>query len=200
MARDFYIAGEVMVYVKGRSDSGIANISELGLATDQIRVSPRSSYEDLPVNAWGRGIPDTQWMLQYVMVTINLIHVDPAILAECMRLSQGGGGNVGQDGVFARAGQRLGNNQARFAPSQVAPATGLLAGNNYIGLNLAAPVNGIPWRFSYAHLADQPADFPLGTDKSVISTNWRVIPYIQDPWGNGTGAYNYVLWDHVLDN
>ena len=71
--------------------------------------------------------------------------------------------------------------------------------NHYIGLNIASPVGIEPWRFYFAYLANNPYEFPLGTEKSVVKLNWRIVPYTEDPWGNGTGAQGTVLFDNVLD-
>jgi hypothetical protein len=92
----------------------------------------------------------------------------------------------------------MGNGAARFA-----------AGNNYIGLNLTSPVANLPYRFWYARLANDPFKAPMGTERQVVSLNWRIIAYSNDPWGGGTaqpntvagtGSLGAVLWDHVLDN
>src|SRR2546426_1017285 len=91
MARDFFIAGESLVQVKGRTDSAIASLSQLGLSYDAIRVRPDVYHEDILLDAWGSRVPaDVQVMLGAVSITINLIHVDQAVLRECLRLSMGG--------------------------------------------------------------------------------------------------------------
>lgn len=197
MSRDFYINGESLVQVKGRTDCDIASLSQLGLSADPITVSPVFKHEDINVDAWGQAPADVQWMLAEVMISMNLIHFDPAVLAVCMRLSMGGGGT--QYGQMGRAGQRLGNNLPRFAPSQVNPATGNLAGNNYIGLNITSPVEALPYRFIFSYLANPPMTLPLGAKKSIVQVNFRAIPYTQDPYGGGTGAFGYQLWDNTLD-
>ena len=196
MARDFYINGESLVLVKGRSDSAIGSLSQLGLASDPITVSPGFKHKDINVNAWGEAPADVQWMLSDVNVSMTLMHFDSTVLATCWQLSMGGSLVEGQMG---RAGQRMGNNQARFTAATGSPATGNNSGNNYIGLNIASPVQGTPWRFFYAYLAQPPFRFPLGVEKSAVTLNWRVIPYTQDPYNGGLGAYAYPLWDHTLD-
>lgn len=191
MARDFYINGETMVYVKGRSDSGIGTLQELGLSTGPVTVSFDFRHRDINVNAWGDEIPpEVQWMLAGANVSMNLVHYDPSILDICVMESMAGAPAIGQ---MRRAGARMGNNGVRFA------AGGLL-GNHFIGLNLASPVAGKPWRFYFSYLTQSPIQYPLGTEKSVVTLNWRAIPYTTDPWGGGTGAQGTPLWDHTLDS
>lgn len=196
MARDFYVNGECLVLVKGRTDSSISSLSQLGLAADPVRVTPVFRHQDINVDAWGQAPADVQWMLAEMMVSMTMIHFDRTVLNTCIALSMGGGQPaVGQ---MARAGTRLGGGVTRFMP-----------GNNYIGLQLTSPVGGIPWQFFFTYLMDPPVEFPLGTEKSLLPLRWRVIPYPlpstslpagSDPYGNGLGATNYPLWSHtVLD-
>ncbi len=176
--RDFFINGESMVSVKGPSGSLIASITQLGLSDGQIPVNFENAFDDLNVNAWGKQPVDVQSM--------TLIHFDPAVLNECYRLSQAGAAAAG---VLNRAGTRMGGGFARFAP-----------GNNYIGLNILSPVEAAPYRFYFAYLTTNPLDFPLGTEKSVVTLNWRCIPYTQDPWQNGFGAQGTVWFDRLTDS
>lgn len=203
MSRSYFVNGETMVYVKGRSDSAIASLSELGLTDEQgiVTISLNFAHEEINVDAW-RGAPaEMQWMLADATITMTLINFDYNVLNTCLLLSMGGapGMNVGQMG---RAGQLMGNGLPRFAPAPNggAASTGTNAGNNYIGLNLSSPVGQLPWRFFFAYLAQPPINIPLGTQKSLMRLTWRAIPYTTDPWGNGTGAYAYPLFDHTLDN
>ncbi len=186
MGRDFQIAGEVMVTVKGAAGSGIASLQQLGLATDPITAQFEFRHRDMIVDAHGPELPvDVQQFLAAVNVTINFIHLDPVILDICQRESLGGAAAIG---TMTRAGTRLGGGVPRFS-----------ATNHYIGLNLAAPVSGKPYRFLHAYLTGPAVQIPFGTEKSVFSTNWRVIPYQEDPWGNGLGTSGLVVWDNTPD-
>jgi hypothetical protein len=200
MARDFEIQGESLVYVKGNTASAIPIMTQLALSPDAIRVSPVVHHEDCNVDAWGRAPADVQWMLAEARISMTVVHFDPAVLQECVRLSMGGAvGTTLGFGSMARAGTRLGNNAPRFGQNLTTGAY-----NNYIGLNISAPINNLPWRFFYAYLMDPPFDWPLGTRRSITTLNWRVVPYTQDPANiiNGiiTGAQNYQLWDRTLDS
>jgi hypothetical protein len=189
MARDFFINGPTMVSVKGRTDSAIANTSELGLSDAPIRVVPNYRFLPIHVDAWGQAPADVQMMLATVDITISLVHFDRTILAECLRLSMGG---AAVEGALPMAGQRLGNNLPRFHP-------GGTAGNNYIGLNLSSPAGSSPWRFYFAYMTGPPVNFPLGAERSVVVTTWTVVPYTRDPYGAGSSSLNYILWDHGAD-
>lgn len=189
MARDYFINGEHMVFVKGRADSAvIGTIQQLGLADSPIVVTPNFRHLDIAVDAWGGDQgppPEIQCLLADVNVRMTLVHFDRAVIDECLRLSMGGPTAIG---VLPRAGARMGNNTARFA-----------AGNNFMGLNIASPVGGKPWRFYFSYLTGPPMEFPLGNRRSVVTMNWRVVPYTIDPWNNSLGAQGVVLWDHTLD-
>jgi hypothetical protein len=197
MARDYFINGECLVTVKGRSDSLIAASTQFGLSTDQIRVSPRLKYKDMQVEAWGEGTPETQWMLADLTISMNLIHFDEAILEEVSRLSMGGAPAFGQ---LARAGTRMGGNLPRFSP-----------GNNYVSVGITSPVAAKPWRFYYCYIPEAlfGGGWPLGAEKSVIPVSFRCIPYTTDPYGGGaaqpntvfgTGAQGAFLFDRGADS
>ncbi len=192
MARDFIINGPCLVRVRGRSDSGIGAISELGLTGEQIHCSPRFRYRDLNVEAWGDVAVDVQMMLAEVIVTMDLIHFDRTILAWCIQESMASSA----EGRLPLTGMRLGNNSARFTPSN----GNVLAGNRLMSLNLSSPVLTLPWRFPTSYIMDP--DFPQGAEKSVVRCQWRVIPFAQDPYngagnGPGTAAQDVILWDHT---
>ena len=189
MARDYYINGEVLVRVKGKVGSSIATIQQLGL-TDRdgiVQITPQYIHEDIPVDAWGDAPPEIQFFLGTMNVSMTLVHFDQAILEECLRLSQAGPTTAG---TLPRAGTRMGGGASRFA-----------AGNNYIGLNLTAPANAQPWRFFFSYLTGPPVVWPLGTRRSHVRLNWRVIPYTTDPYQDGSFAAstNVVLWDRNAD-
>jgi hypothetical protein len=208
MARDFKINGETMISVKGRSDGLIPLLTQLGLAADQVNVQFEVEHEDIIVNAWGKFPAEVQVFGGAANISMNLIHVDEAVLEYCWQEAMGGTASFGQ---LARAGARLGNNTARFAPANtVNPATGLVTtGNHLIGLNISSPVLQLPYRFWYAYMSSPPITYPLGAEKSVIAVTWRAFAYTTDPWGGsiaqpgtvaGTGAQGAILFDRVLDS
>ena len=183
-----FINGESMVSVKGNVNTTIASISQLGLSDGSIRVSPEFRHKDLMVDAWGAEMPaDVQFKLAAVRITMTLIHFDRTVMDQCIIEGMAGAGG-GAVGALARAGLRMGGGNARFA-----------ANNHYIGLNIASPISSKPWRFYYAYLAGTPMEFPLGVESSIVTLNWRAVPYTTDPWGGGTGSAGVVLWDHTLD-
>lgn len=183
MARDFFVNGESLLEVQGGANSSIVtNLTELGLCSDPVRIRPSFRHRDINLDAWGGEIPaDTQWMLAEIQINCTLIHVDISVLEEIIRLSMGAPAAFGQ---MARAGTRMGNNSALLSATQA-----------YFKLVITSPVAARPWRFFATFLAQPPLEFPLGTEKSMIPVQFRVIPYTQDPYGGGTGAQNYVLFD-----
>lgn len=60
MPRGYQIEGEFMVSVKGRSDSLIGALTELGLTSEPARISITSKRKDIHVDAYGDVAPETQ--------------------------------------------------------------------------------------------------------------------------------------------
>lgn len=189
MPRGFQINGESLVLVKGRADSAIGSLTQLGLSDADIDVDLEFMHEDIKVDAWGEAPPELQFFLAAANITMTLVHFDPVVLDVCIAESMAGAPAVGST---ARAGALMGNGLPRFAP-------GGAFGNHFIGLNIASPVAGKPWRFYYAYLARNPVKYPLGTKRTITQLNWRAIPYTVDPWNGGLGATGAVIWDNVLD-
>lgn len=184
MARDIVINGETMVSVKGSPGSNLESLTQLGLAESGIILTPDFRYDEIQVDAWGEEIPmDVQFKLAAINIGMNLIHYDKTVLQDCLVQSMGG---VVTPGRLARAGQRLGGGNALLA-----------SGNYYVQVSLSSPVSGLPWRFFACYMVGPPMTMPLGTKRSIVQVNWRCIPYTVDPWGGGTGALNYPLWDHT---
>ena len=184
MPRDFFINGESLVLVKGRSNGPLASLQQLGLAQQTIQVSWQTQYDDFTLDAWGNVPAEVQVRLGIVSISMALIHFDPDVLEACVRESQGGAAL----GCVTSASQRLGNNSARFS-----------ATNYFIGLNIVSPVAGRPYRFLYTHMSSSPVSWPLGTQKSIVQLQWRAIPYTTDPYGGGLGATAAQIWDRTLD-
>lgn len=191
MARNWFVNGETLVNVKGRSDSSIGSLSELGLADGPIVIRPNFRHRDITLDAWGSEVPaEVQFMLADVTVEMTLVHIDRDVLDTCILESMAGAPAIGQ---CRRAGALMGNNLARFA-------AGGATGNHYIGLNLSSPIGGKPWRFYFSYLTGPAMDHPVGTEKSLTRLTWRAIPYTTDPYGSGSGAQTSPIWDHVADN
>ncbi len=187
MARDFWVNGESMVYVKGASASYIANLTELGLSEGPIRIIPSYRHKDINLDAWGLAAAEVQFMLAECQISMTLIHFDRTVLAACLQESLGA--TPLNEGTMNRAGARLGNGAAPFA-----------ATNHFISLNISSPVAGLPWKFPTTYLTGPPMEFPLGTEKSSVVLNWRAIPYTTDPYNGGLGALGTVLWTHTADS
>lgn len=95
MVRDFIIDGECLVKVKGglhMSGFPIGVRSELGLATDEIRVIPHFRYQGVPCDDFGKEVfPEQLWALASLDIHMTLIHWDPVVLEACLMEAMGGG-------------------------------------------------------------------------------------------------------------
>lgn len=188
MARDFFINGECLVSIRGAAGTAIAAATELGLADSPITVTPNFKHQDIAVDTFGGAKgppPEIQYFLSDVTVSMNLVHFDRTVLDEVWRLSMGGATTIG---TLPRAGSRMGGNVARYA-----------AGWNFVSLRLTSQVGNKPWHFRSAYIVagGGGGGFPLGTERSVVPIQWRVVPYVQDPWGAGAGSSGVVLWDYT---
>src|SRR5437879_5338107 len=118
MGRDYRINGECLVQVKfgahlpagqyGLGSSGSAtNLSELGLASEGIRIVPQFNHSDMRADDFGSKTPaDVLWMMGEIAVHMTLVHYDLNVLDVCLAESMGGIGpnSVGLLGGFPAAG------------------------------------------------------------------------------------------------
>ena len=202
MARSWYVNGESMVWVVGNAAGVLGTTRQLGLTADAIQIIPNFKHKPIHVDAWGGGMGgatvEVQYFLQDVELVMNFIHFDLTVMSACLQESQGLTSVAGvSPGVLGRTGALMGNNLPRGA-----------AGNHYISVNIASPVEANPFRFYYCYMTGPPVRIPLGTEKSVFSTHWIAIAYTNDPWGGGsaqpgtvagTGSAGAIIWDNVLD-
>ena len=187
MPRNWQINVESLVQVKGATDTAIANLTELGLAVEDITVSPHLEHDDMLLDASGRAPSDVQFFMGWCDINMTLGHFDPDVLETCINLSAA---QIGAFGSIARAGTRLGNNVARF-----------VAGYRFVGLNITSPVEARPWRFGHTYLTGTPVMvMPLGTKRSLVQLNWRAIAYQPDPYAIVSSATGTVaIWDRTAD-
>jgi hypothetical protein len=170
MPRDFVINGECLVKVKGgqhMSGRAIGDLSELGLSVDAVRITPRFIHADVKCDDFGPDIPaEVRWQLAEVGIRMVLLHYDEDVLDICLRESMGGGNVLGAAGTMSPAGRPLGRGLPLLA-----------SGNNYISLNLTAPILDKPWNFPASYLTGPPVEIPLGVGVTAAVCNWRAIPY-----------------------
>jgi hypothetical protein len=206
MSRDFQINGPTLVNVIGNSQSAFPSSTQLGLSDTPIQLRVHMEHEDIVVNAVGRSVSETQYMGGWADISMTLVHFDRNVLSACLIESYGMNSGVGGtppgtaqlalEGTLGGAGFRLGNNLPRFgATGNATPSQQ----NHYIGLNFTSPIGAIPWRFLFTYLTQQPIEYPLGVEKSIIQLNWRAICYQQDPYNGGLGLQGQVLFDHGQD-
>ena len=196
MARDFIINGETMVHVKIPPGIGgylPADVYELGLAAEEVRIIPRFVYQDIKADDFGPEIPaDVMWLLADVTIRMGLIHYNRDVLDTCLASSMAGTTNISSKwaGTLVGAGTLMGNGKDVGS-----------AGNSFIGLSLLSPnLLNYGWRFPAAYLADRPLDLPLGTNRTIALCQWRAIPYrppgLRTVETKSTGT---ILFDHNPD-
>lgn len=227
MSREFFINGETLVTVKGGQHTsgllylpntateyqiGVGNVkaiasgapaAELGLAVDQIQVTPRWKHRDFRADDFGPDVPpEVMVNIADVQIHMTLIHFDHDVLDGCWSEAMGGAGGEAVDAggiVLPLLGQVLG------AGALMGGGLPLLAsGNHFISLNLLSPVGKKPYHFPAAYLTEDPVHFPLGTGTSAVALNWRAIPYhnqtgTQNPFASEIRSSGLVLWDYVPD-
>lgn len=220
LLRDFSIAGECIVCVKGRGDligvktpslnqvnSVIGSLTQLGLSLNSIDVKFQFYHKELKVNSWGghQGMPaEIQSFGATADVSMVLVHYSPDVLDACVMESLAGAPAPGAVGL---TGGLLGN------AASVLTSGGAFAGNHYISLNIIPAGAGIlPYRFLSTYLSAPPLEIPLGTKASAVRLNWRAIVYGIDPHGatqvlspggnsiTATGAYGFGLYDRQRDS
>ncbi len=183
MVRDVFINGETLVTVRGSAGSAvIGSMQQLGLAVSSIRITPNYNHLAVTADAWGQAPFEMQFMLATVNISMTLVHFDRVVLAACQAESMGGSASEGQ---LTRAGTRLGSNAALYS-----------AGCHYISLGLTSPQAGSPWLFYFCFMTGPPMEFPLGTERSLVVTNWQAIPAANDPWQLGLGAQGAYIFSH----
>lgn len=207
MARSWFIFGETLVKVNGSTGGfldqalqTLTNTWELGLSVDPIRVTPRFVQQGIHCDDFGPDIPaDIIQYLADATIHMRLVHYDPVVLARCVSESLATlvvNQNIPNDGTLGPAGQPLGAGVQWGTP-----------GNRYIQLNLygAQPspgsVLGNFLQFPTAILAEQPIEYPLGTEKSIVALTWKAIPYapiligknqkVVEPTSSGNEIWTY---------
>ncbi len=176
MARDFNIQGQTLVVVRTIDIDGIPRNQiqnqELGLSVpDGISVTLKFNHKDMKCDDFGPDTPpDIMFNLAEVRVRMLLVHYDYVVAGSCTNESMGGS----DDGTLVGAGTIMGGGND----------TGT-TGNRFVGLYLISvgDLVGIPnfarcWHFPSAFLTEPaPMEIPIGVDKTVLSLNWRCIPY-----------------------
>jgi hypothetical protein len=172
MPRDFQINGETLVKVKGAVNTGIEDLSELGLAVNEVKVTPTYVHKDMIVDDFGPDVPpDVMFMIAFITVTMTLVHYDDDALETCVQLAMGNHVDsdlnpVVEEGELVGMGTPLGKGKPLFAE-----------GNCLIELTLTSPQLEKPWRFPAAYLVGEVKDEPLGVRAKQVPLRWRCIPY-----------------------
>lgn len=216
MARSFTVNGETLVKVKLGAQVLVTSLGsnngsaffELGLTSEEIRITPTYHHLDINADDFGPFVPpETLWMYADVNIRMKLIHYDVNVLDACLAEATAVNGGGFAAGFLTGAGKPM----AGYAALPSDDSNGSSSGCHYVSLNLASPQLGFPWRFRASYLTNPPAEIPLGTKVTVAELNWRCIPY-RKPVRNletpisGFSPYaeiqssGLVLFDHTLDS
>lgn len=213
MVRDYHIHGETMVYVKGGAHlsllegSPMTSRTELGLASDQIKVIPQYHKKDVKTDNFG---PDTAVdLISYMSectIEMNLVHFDAGILNLCM-IESNGGYHFENNQLFNRVDAFMYGGAAGKAGALMGKGLDYFAsGNNFISLTLGSlqPVQlgGTVLRFPTAYIQDR-IEYPLGTKYTAVRLIWKAVPYIPIyPMGNtiqDRPSLSGIIFDGFLD-
>lgn len=181
MARDLFINGPATISIGG-SPASLSGSPSLGLTSDQVRISPKTYYKPIHVDDYGGEVPaDLLFMLGTVDISFTLIHFDRTILDTCISESMAGG--------------TVGTMQAAGTPMAASFPAGA-GSNHFLSLSIASSVGNKPWTFPTAYLSEQPIEFPLGNDRSLVACNFRAFPY--NPYDNNGEVFSSgaPLWQY----
>jgi hypothetical protein len=152
------------------SGRAIGDRTQLGLALDDVKVTPNFIHHNVHTDDFGPDIPaDKIARLSDVRINAVLVHYDNVALDMLMDESTGGGraGNFfATGGTLAAAGTFLGGMKPVLA-----------SGCHFVNLWLSSPVLGVPWKFNAAFLNGPPLEIPLGTKRSMTRVEFGAIPY-----------------------
>ena len=125
-------------------------LGELGFSQDQVRIIPRFQHRDVMADDFPATPALILWMLADVIVEMNLSYFDANILDACIKMSM----SSSTFGTFVGAGT-------------IQTFTTLQVGGS--------GDQGAPWNFPKAYLAEQPMEWPLGNERSVVRLRWRAV-------------------------
>jgi hypothetical protein len=210
MPRQYVLNGETLVEVRGgchASGFPIGVLSELGLAEDQIRISPQINFKDINVNDFGPNVPaDLLRMLSSVKISMTLVNYSPEVLDICIAESMGISRTIPDIGIPGVSTVRLspdngevGANSGQFLISAVQGGTPLQPGDFafWVGGTLAGagtPMGGLKrifesgWHYISLNLSSQILGQPWTFPKCYLSQYPVKIPignelsYVEMEW------------------
>ena len=171
-------------------DNNNSALFQLGLASEESRITPNYVHMDVKVDDFGPQIPaEVLAQMSDVNIAMRLIHYDRNVLDACLAESLGLNGGNFAAGIMTPAGYPLGQNLPVLA-----------SGCHYISLNLTSPQLNFPWRFPASFLTGPPVIIPLGTTTTIADLNWRTVPYARQTPLIEIQSSGRVLWDHTPDS
>lgn len=195
MARDWFPNSETMVYVQGAVGTDIEDVSELGLTDGPVRIKFLTKHKEIFVDDYGPDVPaELLGMASEARISMDLVHFDFLVLAECIKASYGGPPN--EDGTMTGVGWPIGCGLP-YSPEDPVDARFV---NRYVRLSIATlvpPGRGrLPWTFYSCVLTGEPVEIPLGVERSIFRVNWRAIPYSPPADDGSISSNNAILFDH----
>lgn len=186
-SRAFQVMGPVMVAVKGGAHTStlVASLDEsvqLGLSSDQIKISPRFVHDDLRCSDFGPSAPpDVQTRLADATISMTLVHYDQFVLDQLLRESLASYDRLERTMAVSTAAKPLGAGLPMY-----------YSGNHLVSLNLIPTLStsgylASPYRFRACYLEDQPVVIPVGTTTSYVEVKFRAIPY-KPLWALASGT------------
>ncbi len=185
---------------------------QLGLTSDSISITPRYVHNDISADDYGGKIPaEISCSIADASINMTLVVYDNTVLDACLAESMGGTAYQ----VLPTAQNIFNIPGVSYYAGAMSPAGSLLgnglpllsSGNHFMSLNILSPQQNYPWRFPSAYLTGPPVKIPLGTERSLVSLNWRAIPYASPMVFTNQGAFlrtqeivssGTILWDHQL--
>ena len=151
MARNYFVNGNTLVTADG---------SELGIAESSVSITINPKHLEIKVSTFGPDVPpEVQAMLADANIGMVLVNFDIAVLNTCIRKSMA----AATLGTMQIAGTLMGAN------------------SHFVSLRIASPTGGVPWTFPSCYLTGSPITWPLGNERSLVSLNFKAIPYVADP-------------------
>jgi hypothetical protein len=206
----FVVPGPVNIFVKGgahMSGYPIADISELGLSVEDVKVTYHFFSEDVRITGLGNHVPgDVQTALAMADISAKLICLDPAVLGVVVDESLAGGGlkdlisrapdpfNVpfdtsatasgGMAGILPAAGTLMGKRLAMHDSGCRYFSVSLVAGEERFALAAGTNVSFASYRFLKCQLHQRPLVTKLGAKVLEAEVLFRALPYA-DPYRSG---------------
>lgn len=208
MSISLVIPGPVNIFLKGGahlSGRPLGRATELGLSTEEVRVTYHFHHRDVKITGMGDDVPgDIQSQLASAEIAAKLLCFDTAVLDVAVDESIVGGGLLdlisrdpfnlpfsttasgGMVGILGPAGTLLGNRRQMYESGNRMFSVNLVCGEEQFSL-AANPLADPPfpsYRFRQCYMYQRPLVTRLGAKVLEAEVNFRALPY-SDPLRSG---------------